>query len=445
MQQRRFPPWGEFVSEYWEKQPLTFRDSDSGLCDEQAVFDGLRCAAQEFRTGTIRDHRDVSFHLADAVVVDPGKYLPRASDSLETYLARLEASVDGQPFTLLINNFHEFSTDLCVRMRLVARNVFEHLGWLCAGMVSSHLMLARYAVSPFAVHKDPNSVFTFMIRGKKTLRVWPFEAFAHRTQRPFARHRQLNLYDFDYRPFQDTGIPLIGEPGDVLYWPSTYWHVGETDNESIHISLHLTFDLHSEPRGEAVDLLQKIVEDSLSEADWHSGYAIPSLFDSGPVKPPDPLILALRDLTTTLQSTIEDLVKVSWLSRTSAQGFLTLSRPSPDAAFTAIDATCTTLQADPIFPMYWDVSGDTVTLAAHGQVVRFPTRSWTPAFLAALSGRRPFRIADLAPPSMKVGDEIVAVASKLLAIGALHARAESCSTNESSRNSSVSIGSAQPS
>jgi|GEM_PF-4025685 len=431
MQQYPFPTWRDFIAENWERKPISFRDPDSGLCNESAVFEGLMCAADELRAGSIRDHRDVSFHLANAVIIDPGPYLPLCSDSLGDYLARMETSLGNQPFALLVNNFQEFSPRLCFHMRLFARNLFEHLGMLPAGTVSSHVMLARYAVSPFAVHKDPNSVFTFMIRGKKTLRVWPFEVFADRTQQPFAKHRQLNLYDFNYLPFQETGIPLSGEHGDVLYWPSTYWHVGETDGDSVHISLHLTFDLHSEPRGEAVDLLHKVVEESLSEADWHSGYPFRNICESGLVHPPNELMQALRTLTHAAQDAIEDSVKALWLSRMSAQGFWTVARRSSNTAITTVDATGTILQGDPIFPAYWAVSDGNLMLAAHGQVIRFPMRDWTEQFLTALSKRRPFRIADLAPQTINVWDEIATVAKKLVAIGALQIVGESCSISTS--------------
>jgi hypothetical protein len=261
--------------------------------------------------------------------------------------------------------------------------------------------------------------------------VWPFETFADRRQHPFAEHRQVNLYDFDYRPFQSSGIELAGEPGDVLYWPSTYWHVGETEGGSVHISLHLTVDLHSEPRGEVVDLLHKLVEESLTEADWHDAYPIRSLRDSGPVQPPDRLMEALRALTQAMQGSIRESVNAQWLSRMSAQGFWTLASPSSDAASADIDALRTTLQADLRFPVYWIVTDDRVTMAAHGRVVQFPVRHWTKGLLAALSDRRPFLIADLAPISTGARDEITALATKLVAIGALHAKDRPCSTSTS--------------
>lgn len=415
----RSVPWpANFGTAIWEKCPGVFEDSGSGLHDECTVFEGIVRAADDFRSGAMRDHHDLKFHVGDAVVVDPSPYLPNGSDNLDQYLARLRHLLSERPFTLLINNFQEFSPDMCRRLRLFARNILEHLGMLPAGMVSSHVLLARYGVSPFAVHKDPNSVFTFMVRGRKTLRVWPFEALAHRTKRPFARHRQVNLYNFDYRPIQSTGLPLEGDIGNVLYWPSTFWHVGEANPNSVHISIHLTFDVHSEPRGEVLDLLSETVEGSLSEADWHGSYSIGNVH-GGLIEPPEQLNRALCALTEELQSSLADSLTVQWLRRMSAQGFSTLARSESSAKRYIVDPGRTLLQGDAAFPVYWMMADGSVTLAAHGRVIRFPIRAWTDDFLTAVSSARGFRITELGQQWAPEWDAITAVATRLIEIGAV--------------------------
>jgi hypothetical protein len=282
------------------------------------------------------------------------------------------------------------------------------------------------------VHKDPNSVFTFLIRGEKTLRVWPFEVFADRTQQPCAVHRQLNLYDFDYRSFLDQGIALTGQAGDVLYWPSTYWHVGETEaDDSIHISLHFTFDVHSEPRGEVVDLLHKLVEGSLSENDWHSGYPVDCLYSNCAIQTPVKLIQTLRTFTDQMQETIEDSIGALWLGRMSAQGFWTLAKPADNgtAESASTDFATATLRADPIFSVYWTIVGERVKLAAHGRVIEFPLRAWTNKILAAFADRRPFKASEFVQPTDPAWDEITVLMTKLIAIRAVETVSESCSTS----------------
>lgn len=411
-----FPDCARFVADHWEQRPVVLRDPGFGLCDHQQVFSALQNARAMARAGAIRDPRDVSFHEGDAVVVDPAPFLPLdVETSLAEYLARLSTTV-AKEFTLLVNNFQQFSLPLARAMRQFMRNLFQQLGRMPAGVVTSHLMVSRYGVSPFAVHKDPNSVFTFLVSGRKTLRVWPFEALAERTQQPFAEHRQLRLYDFDYRPFSASGIPLDGEPGNILYWPSSFWHVGEADAEQVHVSLHLTCDLHAEPRGEVVDLLQQYAESTRSATDWQDSYDLPSRVDSGPLQPPAQITRALVSLKQALETTIDVQLKAMWLGRMSAQGFATMPRP---LAHRVVDVRTAQLSVDGDFPVFWDVADGYVTLAAHGQVVRFAVRPWTEQLLAALSSRGRFTVRDITSPDAL--DEACGVVNHLLRINALQA------------------------
>ena len=422
LERQLFSDWPGFVSKHWEKKPATFQAIGSPLCDAEKVLAGLREAAEQLRRGTIRDHRDITYHLGAAVVVDPGPYLPHPTDTtLDDYLARLGRMGGGGPFTLLLNNFQQFSPDLWRSMRLIARDLFQELGTLPAGVVSSHVMVARYGISPFAVHKDPNSVFTFVVHGSKTMRVWPFEAFADGAPVPFAQHRQLNLYDFDYRPFRDSGIELHGGVGSVLYWPSTYWHVGESDADAIHISLHFTCDLHSEPRGEMVDLLEQIVGGALGEEDWHDSYPAGPLRRSGPVQVPEALLGALNEFRRAMEGSVEESLRTLWLSRVSAQGFWTLPPSAPLVGAEVHEGT--SLEADPVFPVVWEQTPSAVTLAAHGRALRFPARRWMDKLLAAIADGHPFRVSELVAG---ISDdraiavrEITALAGKLVSLGAL--------------------------
>ena len=103
-----------------------------------------------------------------------------------------------------------------------------------------------------------------------------------------------------------------------------------------------------------------------------------------------------------------------WLGRMSAQGFATMPRPVPH---TAADLPNARLVADVGFPVFWDVADGDVTLAAHGQVVRFPVRPWTDRLLAELAGKRPFAVRDIA--SLEALDEVCGIVDHLLRINAL--------------------------
>lgn len=420
------PRWNAFIQESWERSPTTFVDPGTRLCESQETFAAISEAARDLREGRVKDYRDVRVYLGELVLADPGPYLPVPEErTLDEYIERIEAKAGDQPFGILFNNYHQFSRALSLRMRLFARSLFDQLGMLPAGTVTSHLMIGRYPASPFGVHKDPNSVFTFIVRGKKTLRVWPFETFADRRPVPFAKHRQLNLYNFDYRPFKELGIPLEGEPGNILYWPSGYWHVGEGDGET-HISLHVTYDVHSEPRGETVDILRRYVEETTSEtADWHAGYPIDSVSRSGRVQVPAQLMQAVSEFSKSLATSIPESVAALWLSRMSAQGFWSVPAPSISPAFAraCLDGGGP-VRADPSFPSYWNIADGIVSFAAHGRVVRFPLRDWTARLLDFIRRREPFRVHDIVAEfsgdsAVAAARELNALSEKLFTIGAL--------------------------
>jgi 50S ribosomal protein L16 3-hydroxylase len=411
--------WSSFVRDHWEKAPTTFRHPDSSFDDEPALFRAIVEARRQIRDGAIRDHRDVTYHDGTAAEIDPSPFLPLDSEAtLDAYLDRLSRNKSPRGFTLLINNFQQFSDVLAIRMRLFLQGLFQAMGRLPAGTVSSHLMVASYGTSPYAVHKDPNSVFTFVLRGAKTLRVWPFSALAHKTQQRFAEHLQLNLYGLDYHPYVAESIPLVGRPGTALYWPSTYWHVGEAEPGEIHVSLHLTCDVHSEPRGELVDLLRDYIDSTRTEDDWSDVYTIDLVARGGALQLPTQLTTALEELTHTLRDTVADKLSAMWLSRVSGQGFIMLPRvQSP-----GVDVRGHALCADPRFPVYWSSGHGVVTCAAHGQVLSFSERAWTPSLLDALTAGKPFWLRDIVPSESdrdESFEDLVQVASHLSRIGAL--------------------------
>jgi len=390
------PDWGTFARDFWEKKPTLFKDPGTQLCDPASTFDAICEAAEQVRKGRIRDYRDVSLFWGDSVKTDAGPYLPKRTDkTLDNYIARLEGLAGHEHFGLLFNYYEQFSETLSRRMREFAAHLYETLGVISAGHAKADLMIGRYPSSPFGVHKDPNSVFTFIVRGVKTMRVWPFEMLASHRDIPFARHRQLNLYDFDYSPFKESGTALLGLPGEILYWPSSYWHVGEGDGAT-HVSLHITFDVHCEPRGEAVDILQRIVEETTSEGpnDWHTSYRIGSPWKGGRIETPAPLLSAIESFRIAMTSTIPEAVKALWLGRMSAQGFYKVPESKQGTVSRIVPVS--EIVPDPVFPIFWSVCDDSALLAANGRVIRVPLRKWTMRLLEAINQKQTFRPTDIA-------------------------------------------------
>lgn len=79
-----------------------------------------------------------------------------------------------------------------------------------------------YRVTPFGVHRDAASVFSFLLMGERTYYTWPPDYFAD--------EQAL------YTPDPDKIAPHLAKaevfhlkPGEVFYWPSNRWHVVMSD------------------------------------------------------------------------------------------------------------------------------------------------------------------------------------------------------------------------
>jgi hypothetical protein len=122
----------------------------------------------------------------------------------------------------------------------------------------------------------------------------------------------------------------------------------------------------------------------------------------------------IHSLKQALDTTIDAQLKAMWLGRMSAQGFTMMPRPLPHPV---VGARTAHLAVDANFPVFWDVGDGYVTLAAHGQVVRFAVRPWTERLLAALASKHRFTVRDIALPD--AFDEACGVVDHLLRINAL--------------------------
>ena len=65
----------------------------------------------------------------------------------------------------------------------------------------------------------PQTSFCFVIDEKKRIRSWPGAAFP--SSSPVTGPSK-------YMRFLGRSICLEGKPGDIIYWPSSYWHVAES-------------------------------------------------------------------------------------------------------------------------------------------------------------------------------------------------------------------------
>jgi 50S ribosomal protein L16 3-hydroxylase len=223
--------WKDFHENYFGKKPLVIKGAlKAPIASEEEIFRALVEAARDrFKYPDMQIRFYAGGGQISAGVDD---WLPRAADgSLNAYLDRISPRLNGQGFGLLNEEIQAFlGFDFFDRLRTFYGGLIDRAG-IPNGRSMCEVFMGNYRNTPFGVHKDTADVFAMVIRGKKRMRLWPYEVYAGKPA-----YFMSNSYEKDL----DRSILLEGEPGDILTWPSSYWHVGESDG-SFSLSLHFGY------------------------------------------------------------------------------------------------------------------------------------------------------------------------------------------------------------
>jgi len=252
--------WQEFYDKHWEKSEAAFRCpiSQPLMTPEEglAIYQGL---SAKFRSGQTPDlDIYVESGLVRSGIAD---LLPSDEDTtLDAYLARATRKAGGQGITLVTNNVRSQSTEHFRRSREFARGLVELIG-AGSAHVGADLIVSTVQRTAFGVHRDSASNFSYVVSGRKRMLVWPQEALAQRTDlRCDGPMKNVFIDQLDYSSFRDQAIVLEGTAGDMLYWPASYWHVGESTGEPSMI-FSIPFYLQSATYRMAIEYYQRKLAD----------------------------------------------------------------------------------------------------------------------------------------------------------------------------------------
>jgi 50S ribosomal protein L16 3-hydroxylase len=225
--------WDDFVRDYWLQKPGVFRrPSPSALVNPQQFFDACAMYTARSRLSSQAPTNRVRVYVDGALQsqpVDQGAVL--ASDgSLDGYLERMKRQHGDKEFGLVLSNVQVLSDTIWWRSAGFLRALYEHVGHAPGCKIDG--FFGTYRGTPFGIHKDDEEVFTFVVQGTKRFLLWPYEFLSDRFDLSGDHHwGSVNpglVVDDDLRR---SAIVLDGEPGDVMYCPSSYWHVAEWTGE----------------------------------------------------------------------------------------------------------------------------------------------------------------------------------------------------------------------
>lgn len=316
------PFWHRFVEHHWEQAPLVMkRPFPDLIIRPEELFEGLVAAADLHRasrnvprrTGLVRFSVDHA-----AIITDVERYLPSRDDgSVSGYFHRLDRCLDGRPFELIVNELQEHSLPLWNRLRTLLGGLYRLVG-LPTKNAEVAVFLRRQVATSFGVHRDDASVFLFVLEGRKRILAWRPEVFG-------ARNVTSSL---DYAQLRDQAEVLEGEAGDMLYWPSSHWHVGEADGGP-SVSVNLGLHLQAHPTAELMTTALSLIQTRRSPAAGAYPFQPDHLEASARTLPPP-----LQELTETLRQasldgSLQRSVHRAWLNRVTGFGFTRCPPPLP--------------------------------------------------------------------------------------------------------------------
>ena len=216
--------WADFVDEYWDEQPGRFSGSFSGAFTGEEVFGAAVRHSDAYREGAA-DRLTLKVDERWPTGPDADEFLPRAEDgSFRNYGERV-AGAAARTFMLSLHCLERSAGDLWLKAHDFLCGLATHLGGS-----PNRLTIGSFAsnapVTPFGVHTDMTSNFTFVLEGRKRVRVWPRESLEQHFPGLGRRARPGLL---DYSDHLEDSLVLEGGPGDMLFWPDSWWHIAEGD------------------------------------------------------------------------------------------------------------------------------------------------------------------------------------------------------------------------
>src|SRR5262249_25632560 len=122
-----------------------------------------------------------------------------------------------------IHHLQRARPDLWFRFRDFVSGLTQLTGELPTQQWDIDTFFGTYAATPFGIHRDNGSVFAMGILGNRTYYAWPEEYFE-------VGDEALSTPDVaKIRPHLQHAVRMDVGPGDVVYWPSSHWHVVLSD------------------------------------------------------------------------------------------------------------------------------------------------------------------------------------------------------------------------
>ncbi|WIG97795.1 cupin domain-containing protein [Myxococcus sp. SDU36] len=364
--------WDTFVRRYWNQRPVLFKGTRASPFTVEDVFEASAGATRRYlsRSYPPTSRPDVTFTVDRLRQLRSREWLPRASDgSLDGYDARIAAQLGQRRYALIIATLHASSFPLWSRQRAFFAGLWQRVGLPVTGGITT-LFHGTYEHSPVGVHLDRFTTFLFALRGRKRMRFW--------RKRPLREDVSTIL---DYQPYLASSFVAEVEPGDILYRPSTYYHVGESAGTGVASSVNVGIPITEHHAIYSVDDLLRgmLDETSLADQEWKQtrlARVSASPLARGALTKSGVLATALPQALTEAVSAFREVshpkearrhLQATWLKRLTSGGFEPVPPPTREKPLRDSHL----VRVDPSFPVLFERDGATRWIcSANGHALR---------------------------------------------------------------------------
>lgn len=222
--------WKKFQANHWQPRvPTVIRQPFKVFpFSEAAVLRAMKVFAEGLRGGDQRIRCLVSVGDSETAPRRPLKALFRQeSESLMQLERNCAKTFSQKNFGLMVTRFEAVDPGIWSSLTAFLQDARGCIDFPVP-LAFVDFFYGNYSSSFTGVHKDTQEIFAFVVRGEKRILAWPFDYFLSRVKglSPGSRYLHMRLA-VDPRKYRKDAIVLNAQPGDVIYWPSDYWHVSE--------------------------------------------------------------------------------------------------------------------------------------------------------------------------------------------------------------------------
>lgn len=303
--------WAQFAKKNWEKKPLHCKKIQSSITaiNEEQVFKMLvdyadHCRKDKSASGFKLFVQGEIQHEEDVLQILPVK----KDKNLLGYHERMEKIFSD--YCLVCDELLQVSQGQLENLKSFTNTLYSHVGFPFR-FAEIGLYLGNYRTTPFGVHLDGCGVFSFPVVGKKKFRLW--------TPQFGKKHPELDR-SHRYSKFIKDSKVMEAVPGDMTYWPSSAWHIAESDGTfnatwSLGVWVDRTFQENFE------QALSPLLKKSLLElADKKTCTLDPIQLDGEVNQLPKDYQQAIVRVLKLSQEQLQDTMMIEWLKHASMHG-----------------------------------------------------------------------------------------------------------------------------